>query len=163
MLKLPSTWDLEIGFTYREARRLLDQMYQENLETSRDRSRPVEDALPPPSSPPLVSPTLPANRDALEVISPFAFLDVLTEQIFPDTPPLTLDSSVISIPFFLRKTPSPTNSTDNVKFLEEIPPPPPRFYFRIQENDSFESLDNSCGLSNFPEGTFTIRPRYFDP
>ena len=42
----------------------------------------------------------------------------------------------ISILFSPRRTLSP----DSVEFLEEIPPPSPRSYFRIQESDSFESL-----------------------
>ena len=110
-------------------------------------------ALLPPS--PSVSPTLSAHLNALEVIpilslsplprtsspplrspsppprSSSSFSDALTEWIFPDIPPLTLDSSVISS----RGTPSPMNSSDSVEFLEEIPPSP-RSYFRIQESDS---------------------------
>ena len=84
------------------------------------------------------------------------FSNALTERIFPDS--ITPDSSVISIPFSPRGTP-----TDSVKFLEEISPPP-RSYFRIQESDSFESLVRQSPriIIPIPEGIFTIGPHYFD-
>ncbi|KYN35790.1 hypothetical protein ALC56_09862 [Trachymyrmex septentrionalis] len=66
--------------------------------------------------------------------------DALTERIFLDTPPLSSDSSIDPIPISPRGIPFPTNSTDSVEFLKEIPPPPPRSYFRILESDTLESL-----------------------
>jgi len=87
------------------------------------------------------------------------------ERIFSDTFLLTPDSFVISIPFSSRGTLSLTNSMDSVEFLEEIPPPPPRSYFRIEESDSFESLVRQFPRTTEPilEGIFTIGRHYFDP
>ncbi|XP_018337472.1 PREDICTED: formin-like protein 7 [Trachymyrmex septentrionalis] len=142
-------------------------------------SRPVEDHLPPlPSSPP---PAPPANQAKLipppprtpsppqpppspppRTPSP-AFSDALTERIFPDTPP---QSSESSHPISPRRSPSPTNSTDSVEFLEEILPPPPRSYFRILESDTFESLISQfprVTTASIPQGAYTIGPHYFDP
>jgi len=103
---------------------------------------------PPPSSspPPSISPS---------------FSNVLMERIFLDIPPLTPDSSVISIPVSPRGISSPTNS---VEFLEKIPPLPPISYFCIQESDTFESLirqflrTTACILDEI----FIIDPHYFD-
>ena len=129
------------SWAYWQARRLLDEEFQRYLGGSRDRSRPAEDELLPLPSSPSAPPAL---SNPLEIIPPSqtpspllqtpshptrspssAFTDALTERIFPDTPPLSLDSSINSIPICPRGIPSPTNSTDSVEFLEEIPPPPP--------------------------------------
>ena len=159
---------------YREARKLLDEEYKRYL----GKSRPAEDRLPPlPSSSP---PTPPANQ--LKVIPPPprtpsppqlppfpplrspspAFSDALTERIFPDTPP---QSSESSHPISPRRSPSPTNSTDSVEFLEEILPSL-RSYFRILESDTFESLISQfprVTTASIPQGAYTIGPHYFDP
>ncbi|KYN40079.1 hypothetical protein ALC56_05486 [Trachymyrmex septentrionalis] len=97
----------------------------------------AEDHSPPsPSSSP---PAPPANQP--EVIPPSlrspspAFSDALTERIFPNTPTQSSDSSILISP---RRSPSPTNSTDSVEFLEKIPPPPPRSYFQILGSDTFD-------------------------
>ena len=161
---------------YREARRLLDEEYKRYLGHSQEQSRPAEDRLPPlPSSSP---PAPPANQ--LKVIPPpprippqlppspplrspsSAFSDALTERIFPDTP---LQSSESSHPISPRRSPSPTNSTDSVEFLEEILPSL-RSYFRILESDTFESLISQfprVTTASIPQGAYTIGPHYFDP
>ncbi|XP_018352132.1 PREDICTED: WAS/WASL-interacting protein family member 1-like, partial [Trachymyrmex septentrionalis] len=177
----------------REARRLLDEEFRKYLGGSREQSRPAEDHLPSPSSPPAP----PANQ--LEVIPPPqppspspqpssplpqtplsppqtpsppprspspVFSDALMERIFPDTPPLSPDSSVDPIPISPRGILPPTNSTDSVEFLEEISPPPPRSYFQILENDTLESLISQfprTTTASIPQGAYTIGPHYFDP
>ncbi|KYN44224.1 hypothetical protein ALC56_01346 [Trachymyrmex septentrionalis] len=96
------------------------------------------------------------------VAAKFVFSDALTERIFPDTPP---QSSESSHPISPRRSPSPTNSTDSVEFLEEILPPPPRSYFRILESDTFESLISQfprVTTASIPQGAYTIGPHYFD-
>ncbi|KYN39301.1 hypothetical protein ALC56_06310, partial [Trachymyrmex septentrionalis] len=112
-------------------------------------------------SPPPQTPSLPPRFP-----SP-AFSDALTERIFPDTSPLSLDSSINPIPISPKGIPSPTNSTDSMEFLEEeFPPPPPRSYFRILESDTLESLISQFPRTTtafIPEGTNTIGPHYFDP
>ncbi|KYN31809.1 hypothetical protein ALC56_13948 [Trachymyrmex septentrionalis] len=90
-------------------RRLLDEEFKKYFGGLREQSRPAEDHLP---SPPPSSPSAPpANQ--LEVIpppqpsspspqspSPSPQSDALTERIFPDTPPLSPDSSVDPISIF---------------------------------------------------------------
>ncbi|XP_018343287.1 PREDICTED: neural Wiskott-Aldrich syndrome protein-like [Trachymyrmex septentrionalis] len=168
---------------YREARKLLDEEFKRYLGSSQEQNRPAEGRLPPvPSSSP---PAPPANHP--DTASPIplppqgpspsppqappsppprtpssAFSDALTEGIFPDTPPQSSDSFHPTPP----RGPSPTNSTDSVEFLEEIPPPPPRSYFRILESDTFESLISQfprVTTASIPQGAYTIGPHYFDP
>ena len=157
----------------------MDEEYKRYLGHSQGQSRPAEDHLPPlPSSSP---PARPANQAKLipppprtpsppqlppspppRTPSP-AFSDALTERIFPDTPP---QSSESSHPISPRRSPSPTNSTDSVEFLEEILPPPPRSYFRILESDTLESLISQfprVTTASIPQGAYTIGPHYFDP
>ncbi|KYN35714.1 hypothetical protein ALC56_09914, partial [Trachymyrmex septentrionalis] len=74
-----------------------------------------------------------------------------SERIFPDTPPQSSDSFHLISP---RRSPSLTNSTDSVEFLEEILSRPPRSYFRILESDTFESL-----ITQFPRVTIASIPR----
>ncbi|XP_018343024.1 PREDICTED: putative uncharacterized protein DDB_G0294196 [Trachymyrmex septentrionalis] len=160
---------------YRETRKLLDEEYKRYL----GKNRPVEDHLPPLSS---SSPSAPPANQAKVIPPPPrtpsppqlppsppprtpspAFSDALTERIFPDTPP---QSSESSHPISPRRSPSPTNSTDSVEFLEEILPPPPRSYFRILESDTFESLISQfprVTAASIPQGAYTIGPHYFDP
>ena len=163
---------------YREARRLLDEEYKRYFGHSQGQSRPAEDHLPPlPSSSP---PAPPANQAKVIPSPPRtpsppqlppsppprspspAFSDALTERIFPDTPP---ESSESSHPISPRRSPSPTNSTDSVEFLEEILPSL-RSYFRILESDTFESLISQfprVTTASIPQGAYTIGPHYFDP
>ncbi|XP_018304262.1 formin-like protein 14 [Mycetomoellerius zeteki] len=160
------------SWTYLEARKHLDQAYQEYRENLRDQSNPAKDALAPP--PPPASLAQPSQQ-GLETIPPLspsppprspspAFSDALTERIFPDTPLPTSDSSIQSIPPSPRP-PSPSLSTSSVEFVEEFPPPPPRYHFFIHPEDSFESL-----IAKFPRTTqplpldaYIIGPDYFDP
>ena len=158
---------------YREARRLLDEEFKKYLGGSLEQGRPAEDHSPPPpsSSPPAPpanqseiipppsqtpSPLPQPHSPPLRSLSP-AFSDALTERIFPDTSPQSFDSS---IPISPRRSPSPTNSTDSVEFLEKIPPPPPRSYFQILGSDTFESL-----ITQFPRTTTASIPRgaYYRP
>ncbi|XP_018357099.1 PREDICTED: uncharacterized protein LOC108757184 [Trachymyrmex septentrionalis] len=91
-----------------------------------------------------------------------AFPDALTGRILSDLQPQSSDSFHPTSPRSL----SPTNSTDSVEFLEEIPPPPPRSYFRILESDTFESLISQfprVTTASIPQGAYTIGPHYFDP
>ncbi|KYN16036.1 hypothetical protein ALC57_11720 [Trachymyrmex cornetzi] len=161
---------------YLEARRLLDEAYAEFKRFANLRNNENRPTTPPPAPPaPVESPQPPIRPFAIlvasrspsppsrspspipESASP-ALSEALTIRIFPDTPPSTPDSSIISIPFSPRRTPSPTNSTDSVEFLEEIPSPPPRTYFQLQESDSFESLIRQLPRTTepIPEGTYTI-------
>ncbi|KYN42560.1 hypothetical protein ALC56_03019 [Trachymyrmex septentrionalis] len=58
------------------------------------------------------------------------------------------------------------NSTDSVKFLEKIPPPSSKSYFRILESDTLESLITQfprTTIASIPQGAYTIGPHYFDP
>ncbi|XP_018341338.1 PREDICTED: proline-rich receptor-like protein kinase PERK12 [Trachymyrmex septentrionalis] len=151
---------------YREAHRLLDEEFKKYLGDSREQGRQAEDHSlpPPPSSPPappanqsevipplLQTPSSPPQTPSPPFRSPLsAFLDALTESIFPDTPPQSSDSS---IPISPRGISFPTNSTDSVEFLEEIPPPPPRSYFSILESDTLESL-----ITQFPRTTTASIP-----
>ena len=157
----------------------MDEEYKRYLGHSQGQSCPAEDRLPPlPSSSP---PAPPANQPEVIPLPPRtpshpqlppsppprspspAFSDALTERIFPNTPPQSSDSSH---PISPRRSPSPTNSTDSVEFLEEIPPPPPRSYFRILDSDTLESL-----ITQFPrittasisQGAYTIGLHYFNP
>ncbi|XP_018366581.1 PREDICTED: arp2/3 complex-activating protein rickA-like [Trachymyrmex cornetzi] len=135
---------------YLEARRLLDEAYVEFQRSANSRNNESRPSTPPPAAPAQAESPQPPNRPLAIVAAPRsppppshspsppsrspspiepaspAVSEDLTLRIFPDTPPLTPDSSIVSIPFSLRRTPSPTNSTDSVEFLEEIPPPPPR-------------------------------------
>jgi len=177
----------------RLARRLLDEAYAQylsdlasnnnNNDNSNDHSSRVSSITVPASSsssspPPLQSPSLnspssPPRSPTPPIIEPDSPHSVLTQRIFPDSPPPSIRSfsppsySPISSPEPPPRPISPSNSTtSSVEFIEEIyvPLPRPNRYYYYDPHQSLDTLITQFPqrVTPLPPDSYSIGPDNFD-
>jgi len=176
----------------RLARRLLDEAYAEYLgaltsahnnnnnntrrNDSNDNTDTIVSAPPspfPPSQSPSNQPPSPPRSPTPPVLEPDSPHSVLTQRIFPDSPPPSIRSfsppsySPISSPEQPPRLPSPANSTtSSVEFIEEIqiPPPHPKHYYYYDPHQSLDILIQQFPprVTPLPPDSYSIGPDNVD-
>jgi len=163
------------------ARRLLDEAYAQYLDglasrnsdysNSNDNNTIETAPLPPPQSPEIQPPSPPRSPTPPDA-QPDSPHSILTQRIFPDSPPPSYRSfsppsySPVSSPEPPPRPNSPADSTSSVEFVEEIhvPPPRPKYYYHYDPHQPIETLITQFNQHTdpLPSGSYTIGPDQFD-
>lgn len=155
----------------KQARKLLDQAYREFLDTLKivpEQPSSIEESsisTSPPSHPPTSSPGPKHFRERTP--SPALVSNPPDLVTSPASPDFEIIYSDITESAFSEQSrpPSPTNSTvSSVEFIDELPPPPPKFYYDFGHHTNLESLMSQFlqRTAPLPEDSFTIGPHDFD-